>query len=130
MNSDSTLNLKIFNATATSYYPDPSALEGGFVDERDKQLCTLQEYLAGSVSYVSVAMDKTAFPYGTVLRIPEIENKYKRYIEFRVVDTGSAFTSKGTSRIDICSASEKDSLDVVLNGPVTLMWFSILNWMK
>ena len=91
-----------FNARGTGYYPDSSALEGGFVDRRDQPLRTLQDFLSGKSKYVSVAMDSKAFPYGTKLRIPELEAKYGKQIEFRVVDTGGTFVGKGTSRIDIC----------------------------
>ena len=110
-----------FNARGTGYYPDASPLEGGFVDRRDQPLRTLQDFLAGRANYVSVAMDSKAFPYGTRLRIPELEAKYGRQIEFRVVDTGGAFVGKGTSRIDICTANKAASLDATINGPLTLV---------
>ncbi len=107
----------------TGYYPDSSPMEGGYVDRRGKKLNTLQDYLAGRAPYVSVAMDKNMkIPYGKKLRIPELEKKYGRPIEFRVVDTGGAFTGKGTSRIDICTASRRDSLDPTINGPLTLQF--------
>lgn len=110
-----------FKARGTGYYPDSSALEGGFVDRRDQKLRTLQDFLNGKADYVSVAMDSKAFPYGTKLRIPELEAKYGRQIEFRVVDTGGAFVGKGTSRIDICTQNKKASLDATINGPLTLV---------
>ena len=110
-----------YNARGTGYYPDSSALEGGFVDRQDKPLRTLQDFLAGRSNYVSVAMDSKAFPYGTKLRIPELEAKYGRQIEFRVVDTGGAFVGKGTSRIDICTANKAASLDPTINGHLTLV---------
>lgn len=110
-----------FKARGTGYYPDASPLEGGFVDRRDQKLRTLQDFLSGKASYVSVAMDSRAFPYGTKLRIPELEAKYGKQIEFRVVDTGGAFVGKGTSRIDICTANQKASLDATINGPLTLV---------
>ena len=92
-----------------------------FVDRRDQPLRTLQDFLSGKANYVSVAMDSKAFPYGTKLRIPELEAKYGKQIEFRVVDTGGAFVGKGTSRIDICTANKRASLDSVINGPLTLV---------
>ncbi len=110
-----------FKARGTGYYPDASPLEGGFVDRRDQPLRTLQDFLSGKANYVSVAMDSKAFPYGTKLRIPELEAKYGKQIEFRVVDTGGAFVGKGTSRIDICTANKRASLDSVINGPLTLV---------
>ncbi len=105
----------------TGYYPHNSKMEGGYLDRKGKKLHTLQDYLAGKAPYVSVAMDKKMkIPYGTKLRIAELEKKYGRPIEFRVVDTGGAFTGRGTSRIDICTGSKKDSLDKTINGPLTL----------
>lgn len=114
---------KTAKATGTGYYPDSSAMEGGYVDRQGKKLNTLQDFLAGKADYVSVAMDKNEkIPYGTKLRIPELEKKYGKPIEFRVVDTGGAFTGKGTSRIDICTANEKASTDPTINGPLTLQF--------
>lgn len=105
----------------SGYYPHNSRMEGGYVDRRGNRLYTLQDYLAGRAPYVSVAMDKNLrIPYGTKLRIAELEKKYGRPIEFRVVDTGGAFTNRGFSRIDICTASRRDSLDPTINGPLTL----------
>lgn len=105
----------------TGYYPDDSPLEGGFVDCKGKPLCTLQGFLAGKDPYVSVAMDKNLkIPYGTVLWIPGFDLKYKRPIVFRVVDNGGAFVGKGWSRMDICTASKKDSEDNFLNKRHTI----------
>jgi peptidoglycan hydrolase-like protein with peptidoglycan-binding domain/3D (Asp-Asp-Asp) domain-containing protein len=113
-------NNSSFLARGTGYYPANSKLEGGFNDRKGNPLNTLQDFLAGRAPYVSVAMDSKAFPYGTQLRIPELEQKYGRPIDFRVVDTGGAFTGKGTSRIDICTANEKASLDSTINGSLHL----------
>jgi 3D (Asp-Asp-Asp) domain-containing protein len=105
-----------FTARGTGYYPDASLLEGGFVDRKGAELRTLQQFLAGQASHVSVAMDSSAFPYGQRLRIEELEAKYGRPITFRVVDTGGAFRGKGRSRIDICTANRSASLDPTING--------------
>ncbi|MDB4945547.1 MAG: hypothetical protein JWP97_5081 [Labilithrix sp.] len=105
-----------FVARGTGYYPDSSALEGGFVDRRGKRLYTLQQFLAGTAPYVSVAMDSSAFAYGTRLRIHELDARYGESIVFRVVDTGGAFKGKGTTRIDICTANNKASLEATING--------------
>jgi hypothetical protein len=111
-----------YQAKATSYYPANDPIEGGFKDMRGKPLYTLQDYLEGKAPYVSVAMDnKNSFAYGTKLRIPELEKKYGKKIEFRVVDTGGDFYGKGTSRIDICTRNEKTSLDSSVNGNLTLI---------
>ena len=105
-----------FTARGTGYYPSGSALEGGFSDRAGHPLRTLQAYLAGRASYVSCAMDPRAFRYGTRLRIAELERKYHRIIDFRVVDTGGDFYGRGTSRIDICTANYRASLDPTING--------------
>jgi hypothetical protein len=109
-----------FTSRGTGYYPDSSALEGGFKDRIGKPLHTLQQFLAGSAPYVSVAMDTAAFKYGTRLRIRELDAKYGRSIVFRVVDTGGAFRGKGRTRIDICTANNKASLDPTINGTLHL----------
>lgn len=109
-----------FTSRGTGYYPDSSALEGGFKDRVGKPLHTLQQFLAGSAPYVSVAMDSSAFKYGTRLRIRELESKYGRAIVFRVVDTGGAFRGRGRTRIDICTANNKASLDPTINGSLHL----------
>lgn len=105
-----------FVSRGTAYYPDASPLEGGFVDRRGAKLRTLQQFLAGEATYVSVAMDVNAFPYGQKLRIKELEAKYGRPIEFRVVDTGGAFRNKGRSRIDVCVKNRAASYDATING--------------
>jgi hypothetical protein len=61
-------------------------------------------------------MDVNAFPYGQHLRIRELEAKYGRAIDFRVVDTGGAFRGKGRSRIDVCVSNRSASLDATING--------------
>jgi 3D (Asp-Asp-Asp) domain-containing protein len=105
-----------FTSRGTGYYPSSSALEGGFNDRVGKKLRTLQQFLAGTADYASVAMDSNAFKYGTRLRIKELDAKYGRAIVFRVVDTGGAFRGKGRTRIDICTANERASLDPTING--------------
>jgi 3D (Asp-Asp-Asp) domain-containing protein len=105
-----------FVSKGTGYYPSNSALEGGFKDMRGAPLRTLQQFLNGDADYVSVAMDKGVVPYGTVISIREFNQKYGRNIIFKVVDTGGAFRGKGTSRMDICTANERASLDPTVNG--------------
>lgn len=113
-------------AEGTGYYPHNSRLEGGYVDKIGKKLNTLQDFLSGKASYVSIALDKNLYKkgvikYGDKFRIPELEKKYGRQIEFRAVDTGGAFTNKKFNRVDICTRSEKDSLDKTVNGKLTLI---------
>ena len=112
-----------YQAVATGYFPKNVGIEGGPHDRHGKPLHTLQSFLAGKAPYVSVAMDRQLdIPYGTRLHIPELEDRYGRPIEFRVVDTGGAFTGKGYSRIDICTASQRHSQDGAVNAPLTLVF--------
>ena len=109
-----------FTTRTTSYFPDSSPMEGGFYDRRDKPLRTLQDYLEGKkgATYVSVAMDLDAFPYGTRLRIPAIEKFFGvPLIEFRVVDTGGAFnkTGRNLGRMDLCTRNLRTSLQAIVN---------------
>ena len=116
-------------AKGTGYFPSNSKMEGGFNDRKGNKLATLQDYLEGKSKYVSVAMDKNQkIPYGKNLTIKELDAKYKdqlkamgkEHIDVRVVDTGGAFTNKGTGRIDIATRDRKASLDPTINGPLTL----------
>lgn len=111
---------------ATGYYPHNSKMEGGFKDKIGKPLHTLQDFLDGSASYVSIAIDKTLYKNGTVkygdsFRIPEMEKKYGKKIIFKAVDTGGAFTGKGFGRIDICTENKSHSLDKTVNSKLTLI---------
>ena len=116
---------RTYRAQGSAYFPNHTALEGGFKDRRGIKLTTLQDYMANRADYVSVAMDKLLdIPYGTVVKIPEIENDYQQTIEFQVVDTGGRFTGKGYTRIDICVADQKASLDDTINGTLTLIFKS------
>ncbi|XP_064598676.1 uncharacterized protein LOC135465385 [Liolophura sinensis] len=112
-----------YSARGTAYYPDPSPLEGGYNDRHGVKLRTLQDFLEGSASYVSVAMDQYLnLPYGTILCIPELDRKYGKHIIFKVVDTGSAFNHKGYSRIDICVRDQQHSYDAAINNHITLVF--------
>lgn len=119
----------VHKSTGTGYYPSNSKMEGGFNDRKGNKLSTLQDFLEGKSKYVSVAMDKNQkIPYGKGLHIQELDAKYKdqlkamglEHINFRVTDTGGAFTNKGTSRIDIATRDRQHSLDKTINGPLTL----------
>jgi hypothetical protein len=114
---------RTYQAKGSGYYPADSKMEGGFKDRKGAPLKTLQDFLDGKASYVSVAMDKNLqIKYGTKLRIVELERKYNRQIEFRVVDTGGHFTDKGYTRIDICTRNREASLDPTINGTLTLQF--------
>ncbi|KAJ8302650.1 hypothetical protein KUTeg_019046 [Tegillarca granosa] len=112
-----------YNSVGTAYYPSNDPIEGGFVDMRGAPLKTLQDFLEGKASYVSVAMDNHAgIAYGTHICIPQLNKKYQKVIDFRVVDTGSAFMGKYFSRIDICVRTRHDSFDDTINNQLTLVF--------
>lgn len=146
-----------FTSKATAFFPSlpddhPKIRrqQGGSNDRFSQPLHTLQDFLEGKASYVSVAMDPelfTRFPYnkeqggGWRLRIPELEQAYNngKPITFRLVDTGDAFKNKGFSRIDICvrrgipepvRTQDQDQIkqlykfayEAPVNGTVTLMF--------
>jgi hypothetical protein len=113
-------------AKGTGYYPANTKMEGGFKDKIGKPLRTLQDFLDGKSSYVSIALDKNLYKsgkikYGDTFRIPELEAKYGRKIIFKAVDTGGAFTNKGFSKVDICTRSKQHSLEPTLNRQLTLV---------
>lgn len=111
------------SAKSTAYYPADDPIEGGYYDCMGSPLQTLQQYLDGTVDYVAVAMDSNLeITYGTQLCIPEINDYYGVNIEFRVVDTGPAFTDKGFTRIDICVQDEEHSYEDIVNGQLTLIF--------
>lgn len=103
---------QVYTTTLTLYTTENTAMEGGPKDRCGRPLRTLDDYLKGNADYVSVAMDSMALPYGTVLRIPEIENRFRvsEAIPFKVVDTGSAFMGRGTSRMDICVGHNQQTI--------------------
>lgn len=119
----------VLSTITTGYFPPPvsgyaspeeAAMEGGAFDCHGMPLHTLQDHLDGTAPYVSVAIDaalmKGLIPYGTLLTFPAINRFYKReVIDFRAVDTGGAFTGKGTARMDICVRDRKASLNPLFN---------------
>lgn len=132
----STTGRTVGTARGTGYFPDHSAMEGGFFDKHGKALHTVNDYVAARQQhpddpsrwppYVSIALDKRLYhngtiKYGDTFRIPELERKFGMPIEFRAVDTGGAFTGKGFSRVDICTSSRTNSLDPTINGRLTLI---------
>ncbi len=96
-------NVQTFSSKLTLYTTQRNKMEGGPNDRVGKPLRTLKAFVAGKVPFVSVAMDPKAFPYGTLLRIPEIEKRLGvSPIPFKVVDTGGDFFHKGRTRMDVC----------------------------
>jgi 3D (Asp-Asp-Asp) domain-containing protein len=112
---------KAYKSKSTGYYPANNAMEGGFVDKKGYQLRTLQQFSKGKAAYVSTAMDPKVFAYGQPICIPEINSDMGQAIAFKVVDTGGAFKGKGTSRIDICTSSEANSLSDMVNRQLTII---------
>ncbi|XP_052790677.1 uncharacterized protein LOC128224732 [Mya arenaria] len=111
------------HARGTAYYPDPSPEEGGYFDMRGFPLQTLQAYMKGMAPFVTVAMDShPGIAYDTPVCIPELNRKYRKFIDFRVRDTGGAFQGKKFSRIDIYVRDRHDSYDGTINGPLTLFF--------
>lgn len=97
---------------ATLYTTENTPMEGGPLDRCGRRLNTLDDYMNWKANEVSVAMDRLALPYGTLIRIPEIEKRLKVAdpIPFRIVDTGSAFKGKGLSRLDICVGHSQETI--------------------
>lgn len=112
-----------YRTRGTGYFPYNDSMEGGFFDKKGYRLRTLEDWLAGRADYVSVAMDGRV-KYGTRVRIPELNRDLAggREIPFRVVDTGSAFRGRGTSRIDICRGNRRLTHDGAINRNLTLQF--------
>lgn len=105
----------------TGYYPDGSAMEGGFHNRYGEPLQSLQDFARGKSARVSVAMDKGLGKVRRKLCSPELNAAYGRTFPLLVEDTGSAFTGKVWTRADICTGSKADSLSSHVNGKVRLI---------
>lgn len=103
---------KIYKTVTTLYTTENTPIEGGPKDRCGRKLNTLDDYMSWKANEVSVAMDRLALPYGTLIRIPEIERRLKVSdpIPFKVVDTGSAFIGQGFARMDICVGHNQDTI--------------------
>ncbi len=103
---------KTYRTVTTLYTTENTPIEGGPKDRCGRKLKTLDDYMNWKADEVSVAMDRLALPYGTLIRIPEIEKRLKvsEPIPFRVVDTGGAFIGKGFARMDICVGHNQDTI--------------------
>lgn len=94
-------------------------MEGGPTDRMGRPLHSLEDFMDGKASWVSLSCDSLGGPpgsdprfrvYGTKVRIPEVEKLMGgRSIEFRLVDTGDHFRGadkvvklKGAEPIDLC----------------------------
>jgi hypothetical protein len=94
-------------------------MEGGFVTRFGDKLQTLQGFLAGKHSHVSVAIDKKLGRVKRKLCSDDLNLSFGKGLKLLVEDTGGAFTDKGFGRLDICVATRKDSLDKRVNGTIT-----------
>jgi hypothetical protein len=103
---------KKFQTVTTLYTTENTPIEGGPKDRCGRKLNTLDDYMNWKANEVSVAMDRLALPYGTLIRIPEIEKRLKvaEPIPFKVVDTGSAFIGQGSTRMDICVGHNQETI--------------------
>jgi hypothetical protein len=126
-----------FVARATGYHPidDPSdpefKMEGGRIGAavwhgkklaRQEPLFTLDQFRRGEAPYVSVAMDNTKanpIPYGTMLESPDLPG-----VPLKIMDTGSAFRGKGTSRIDIARDTKEGANADENNRPLRFVQMS------
>ncbi|NBP04286.1 MAG: hypothetical protein EBU90_30200, partial [Proteobacteria bacterium] len=81
------------------------ALEGGVQDRRGRPAYTYEDAMAGIAPYVTVAMDTTVLPYGTLLHNENFKRSDGTLLPFRVTDTGGAFAGKGFAKMDIATSS-------------------------
>jgi 3D (Asp-Asp-Asp) domain-containing protein len=116
-----------FSSEASLYTVENTEMEGGGYDRCDnyrnpadmrRRLSTLEEFLAGKSNWVALAMDAEEVPYGTIVRIPEIEEGLKkrgvyngRPIIFVITDGGGAFNGRlGWSRFDLCVGNSQSDI--------------------
>lgn len=105
----------------TAYYPDSSALEGGFHNRYGEDLRTLQAFLSGKAKYVSTALDKNLGRVKRKLCSPDLNKAYGKALPLLVDDTGGAFTGKGFKRLDVCVSNYKESVKSAVNQTVDLI---------
>lgn len=108
----------------TGYFPPPkwwykskneAKMEGWSRDKTGKPLYTLEQYLQWKAPYVSIAGHKS-IPYGTRVRLANLEAQYGRPIECRVVDTWSAFNKQAPfSKLDVCVRGKESSHSFLVN---------------
>jgi hypothetical protein len=145
---------KIVKVRLTEFFPFQTGLtrkqrkmEGPVLDRMDKPLYSLEDYLEGKAPYVSLACDSAGGPPGNVAEfrkygyrvwLPEISASANQYtdtpvmlpimIDFRLVDTGDAFTGKtklvpvaGYEPIDVCRRAQPPA-EKSLSGTLTELW--------
>jgi hypothetical protein len=145
---------KIIKVSLTEFFPFESSLtdhekkvEGGPTDRMGKPLFTLEDYMDGNAPFVSLACDSAGGPpgnvkefrtYGFKVWLPEICANVNSYIDktvmlpliidFRLVDTGGAFTGStkktraaGHEPIDVCRRARPPK-EKSFSGLLTELW--------
>ncbi len=129
---DPTAVLDTFDSVASLYSIENTKMEGGAYDRCDykkappedrRRLSTLEDYLAGKTNWVAIAMDSKVVPYGTMVRIPKLEDQLKAHgmypggpIIFVITDGGSAFDGiLKWKRFDLCVGDNKDDINKKFN---------------
>jgi hypothetical protein len=119
--------LSTFTSEASLYTVENNRMEGGAFDRCDynrlpadkrRPLSTLEMFVEGKSNWVALAMDDEVVPYGTVVRIPRIEQELKkrgvyngRPIIFIVTDGGGDFNGiKGWKRFDLCVGNSQGDI--------------------
>jgi hypothetical protein len=80
---------------------DEATLEGGGLDAQKNKINTIEDYLEGKATYVTIAMDKQYI--GRYFTNADFRDYNGKLIRFKCTDTGGAFNGMGTSKIDIAT---------------------------
>lgn len=112
--------LETYYFRGTAYAP--VAAEGGSKDRAGCRIYTLDDFLSGRSKFVTTAIHKVMFkylPYGTYVRIPELEKAYNHgnVIWFMTNDTGVNLPHV----IDIPRTNTKDEFDNAINQRLTVI---------
>jgi hypothetical protein len=112
--------LETYYLKGTGYAP--VAAEGGSKDRAGCRIYTLDDFLSGRSKFVTAAIHKAMFkylPYGTYVRIPELEKAYNHgnVIWFMTNDTGVNLPHV----IDIPRTNTKDEFDNAINQRLTVI---------
>ncbi len=112
--------LKNYYLRGTAY--SPRSAEGGANDRAGCKIYTLEDFLSGGSKFVTTAVHKNMFkylPYGTYIRIPELEKGYNggKVIWFMTNDTGVP----SPQIIDIAVRNPRTQTDSRINRKLTLI---------
>ncbi|XP_018393715.1 PREDICTED: uncharacterized protein LOC108772643 [Cyphomyrmex costatus] len=115
----------IHNVSLSGYYPVFGTDDKrNHLDDRGKELKTLQDYLDGRARYVTVAGNlKSGISYGTNICIEKLNEQFGRQILLQIRDQ-TDYENNGSqidfSRLEICVRTEEDTYDKYLNDLVTI----------